>query len=225
MKILIIADKEERFLWDYYNPKRTEGVDLILSCGDLKPMYLEFLQTVVNRPLLYVRGNHDDYYEKKPPQGCTCIEDRIYDFHGLRILGLGGSMKYNTRKNMYTEEEMARRVRRADRQIVLRNGFDILLAHAPAKGYGDMEDLPHNGFDCFNDLLNKYRPAYMFYGHCHKSYGGFQRQMEHPSGTVLVNGYGYYTIEIPEDSYPGRGKTGSALYDLYVSMVDKRRKY
>ena len=225
MKILLIADKEEKFLWDYYNPKRTEGVDLILSAGDLKPMYLEFLTTVVNRPLLYVRGNHDDYYEVKPPQGCVCIEDKVYDFHGLRILGLGGSMKYNDRANMYTEEQMEKRVRKADRQIVLKNGFDILLTHAPAKGYGDMDDLPHSGFDCFNSLLIKYKPSYMFYGHCHKTYGGFEREMTHESGTRLINAYGHYIVDIPDDTYPDRGKTGSALYDLYVSMADRRKKY
>ena len=34
-----------------------------------------------------------------------------------------------------------------------RTDFDILLTHAPCRGYGDMEDLPHRGFECFNDLL------------------------------------------------------------------------
>ena len=224
MKILLIADKEEKFLWEYYNPKRTEGTDLILSCGDLKPQYLEFLLTVVNRPLLYVRGNHDGYYDKKPPQGCDCLEDRVYDFHGLRILGLGGSMKYNEKKDMYTEEQMERRIRKVERQITRMNGFDILLTHAPARGYGDHDDLAHRGFECFNDLLNKYKPAYMIYGHCHKSYGGFERERTHESGTKMINAYGSYMLELPDDMHPERGKTGSRFYDWYITRLDKRKK-
>ena len=35
MKILAVADEEEASLWDYYSPRMTEGVDLIIGCGDL----------------------------------------------------------------------------------------------------------------------------------------------------------------------------------------------
>ena len=43
MKILAVADEEEKILWDYYDPEKTKDVDLIISCGDLSPHYLEFL--------------------------------------------------------------------------------------------------------------------------------------------------------------------------------------
>ena len=52
MKILAIADQESRSLWDYYTPDKLEGVDLIISCGDLSPRFLEFLVTLGNVPLL-----------------------------------------------------------------------------------------------------------------------------------------------------------------------------
>ncbi len=42
MKILAIADTEERCLWECFRKERFEGVDLILSAGDLDPDYLEF---------------------------------------------------------------------------------------------------------------------------------------------------------------------------------------
>lgn len=41
MKILAIADTEERCLWECFRKERFEGVDLILSAGDLDPDYLE----------------------------------------------------------------------------------------------------------------------------------------------------------------------------------------
>ncbi len=224
MKVLAVADEENKAFWDFFEPDRVKDVDLIISSGDLKPQYLEFLETMVNCPLLYVHGNHDKYYAIRPPQGCTCIEDKIYDFHGLRILGLGGSMRYSpTGLNMYTEEEMAKRIKKLNRMIALHNGFDVLVTHAPAKGYGDMDDLPHLGFECFNALLERWKPAYMLHGHVHKTYGGdFQRQRIHASGTKILNVYDYHFLDIGADEHPKRGKTGSPLYDLYISLRKSR---
>ncbi len=116
MKILLIADEESKILWDYFDPERLEGVELILSAGDLKSSYLEFLVTMLSIPLLYIHGNHDSHYTVKPPDGCICIEDKIYNFNGLRILGLGGSVRYREGPNMYTEMAMKVRCIRADFQ-------------------------------------------------------------------------------------------------------------
>lgn len=223
MKILLVADKEERALWDYYTKDKTAGVNLILSCGDLDPDYLQFLTTMVNRPLLYVRGNHDGVYDRRPPDGCDDIDDQIYNFHGLRILGLGGSVKYRNSKDMYTEEEMAKRIKKLSGILSFTNGFDILLAHAPAAGYGDLEDLPHHGFECFNDLLNKWKPAYMIHGHVHQEYGDFTRNMVHSCGTKIINACGYTMLDIDQNEYPEEGKTGSAIYDWYTIRKKKKR--
>ncbi|MBR7085547.1 MAG: metallophosphoesterase, partial [Oscillospiraceae bacterium] len=59
MKILFIADEESKYLWDYYEKSKLENLDLMISCGDLKPEYLEFLVTMAKCPLLYIHGNHD----------------------------------------------------------------------------------------------------------------------------------------------------------------------
>ena len=221
MRILLVADHEETSLWDYYRASKTEGVDLILSCGDLDPDYLQFLTTMVNRPLIYIRGNHDEIYDTREPLGCDCIEDTVYDFHGLRILGLGGSYKYGNKKDMYTEKEMRRRIAKLKWKLKLTGGFDVLLTHAPAMGYGDLEDLPHRGFDCFNDLLNKYHPAYMFHGHVHKEYGPFQRERIHESGTKIVNAYGSYMIDIPAEQYP-QPDQASRLYSTIRKLHHNR---
>ena len=94
MKILAIADEESKYLWDYFEKSKLEGIDLIISCGDLDPRYLSFLATFTSAPVLYVHGNHDDKYERIPPDGCICIDDKIYVHEGVRIMGLGGSMRY-----------------------------------------------------------------------------------------------------------------------------------
>lgn len=218
MKIMAIADVESKALWDFFSPEKVKDVDLIISCGDLKQDYIEFLETMTNCPLLYIRGNHDGDYARRPPQGCICIEDKVYDYKGLRILGLGGSMRYHDGPNMFTEAEMRQRIRRVNPSIKLHNGFDLLVTHSPAKGYGDRSDLPHTGFECFNELMEKWHPKYMLFGHIHKEYGGFQREYEHPSGAKLINAYNYITFDIGDDEHPAKGKTGSALYDLYISL-------
>ena len=171
MKILAIADTEERCLWECFRKERFEGVDLILSAGDLDPDYLEFLVTVINKPLIYVRGNHDDRYARHAPGGCICVEDSVYTYRGIRIAGLGGSMRYRDGANMYTEREMSKRMRKLSRKVRMVGGCDILLTHAPAAGMGDLDDLPHRGFECFNTALESWGADYMVHGHVHRSYG------------------------------------------------------
>ena len=99
MKILLLADEPNLRLWDYLDRTLLEGIDLILS----------FLTCFTDAPILYIHGNHDASYEQNPPEGCVCIEDSVYDFHGVRILGLGGSMRYKPGPHQYTDREMARR--------------------------------------------------------------------------------------------------------------------
>ena len=77
MKILVVSDLESKRYYDYYTPGKLADFDLIISCGDLRREYLEFLVTMARCPLLYVHGNHDDAYDQEPPGGCICIEDDI----------------------------------------------------------------------------------------------------------------------------------------------------
>lgn len=229
MNILCLADEENKGLYEYYKDENLHDADLIISCGDLQARYLEYIVTVSNKTLLYVRGNHDGNYDINPPLGCCDIDDRIYDFNGLRILGLGGSMRYRDGKDMYTEAEMKKRIRKINSAITLRNGVDIIVAHAPVRGYGDLDDLPHQGFDCFNELLYRWKPKYFLHGHVHKSYRAtdFKREFIHPSGTKIINCYDRYDLVIGDNEHPPKGRTGSALYDLYVSLQEKnnKRKY
>lgn len=219
MKILALADREEQGLWDYFKPEKIAGVDLIISCGDLDPDYLQFLTTMANRPVLYVRGNHDRVYDRRPPLGCEDIDDQVYNYRGLRILGLGGSMKYKQGGDMYTEKEMAARIHHLNAALSFSGGFDLLVTHAPAKGYGDLPDLPHQGFDCFNELLEKWHPVCMIHGHVHQEYGDFVRIRTHAAGMPVINACGWYILDIPEDQYPPEGKTGNRLYDFYISRM------
>lgn len=196
MKILAISDEESSYLWDYYQPGRLKGIDLILSSGDLKASYLSFLVTMANRPLLYVRGNHDAGYDMQPPEGCDCIDDKLLTIKGLRILGLGGSQLYNGGPHQYSEKQMERRIKRLKWKIKRAGGVDLVLTHAPVRGYGDQDDMAHRGFEAFLPLLDKYKPKYLVHGHVHKSYtgAGFERERQHGE-TTIINAYGRYIFD------------------------------
>ncbi|MBQ0000999.1 MAG: metallophosphoesterase [Clostridiales bacterium] len=189
MRILVVADEESKYLWDFYEDGKLKDVDLILSAGDLNPNYLSFLVTFSNVPVLYVRGNHDDKYEKTPPEGCICIEDDIYVHEGVRILGLGGSMRYKPGENQYTERQMRMRVRKLWWKLFRHKGFDILLTHSPALQLNDGRDLPHQGFRVFRDLMEKYRPKFFIHGHVHMSYGRQHKRYDKYQDTHIINAY------------------------------------
>lgn len=196
MKILTISDEESAYLWDYYQPGRLAGIDMILSAGDLKASYLSFLVTMANRPLLYVHGNHDWRYDSNPPEGCDCIDDKLVTVNGLRILGLGGCQMYNRGTYQYTERQMERRIRKLQLKLKRAGGVDIVLTHAPLRGYGDADTVVHRGYEAFFPLLDKYKPKYFIHGHVHKSYSGanFQRTMQYGS-TTIINASGRYVFD------------------------------
>lgn len=196
MKILFLADEESKKIWDFFKKEDYADIDLIISCGDLRPDYLSFVATMIPVPVLYVRGNHDDKYDRQPPEGCICIEDQIYMFNGLRILGLGGCNRYKPGKNQYTEKQMDRRVRKLRWKLRRKGGFDILVTHAPAFGVHDAEDPCHKGFEAFNRLVERYHPKYFVHGHVHMNYGRDIPRIDKIGETVVINAYERYVVEI-----------------------------
>ena len=204
MKILAIADEECSALWDYYTPGKLAEYDLIISSGDLKAEYLRFLVTMARCPVLYVHGNHDGSYDRDPPEGCDCIDDRVVVYKGLRILGLGGSRVYSGGKHQYSEKQMRSRIRKLKKAIVCAGGVDIVLAHAAPRGAGDGEDLPHRGFEAFLELIRTYHPRYLLHGHVHLRYGTNIQRVTAYENTAVINCCQRYTLEAEPADRPAK---------------------
>lgn len=151
--------------------RRYSDVDLVVSCGDMPSVYLEFITSILNVPLFYVRGNHDERYDKEPPGGVD-LHSRIVDYKGLTFAGLEGSIRYNNGPIQYTEFDMMRMVLRmapklAMQRLATQSGIDVLITHSPARGIHDAQDLPHTGFKALLRLMRWFRPRYMLHGHVH----------------------------------------------------------
>ena len=146
MKILTLSDRVEPVLYDQFDRRQFEDVDLILACGDLPPEYLSFISGKLNVSLYFVRGNHDLRYDAGPPQGCINLIDELVQFRGKNILGLEGSRWYNGGPHQYTEREMQRKIRRLRPRIWWKGGVDIVITHAPPRHIHDAEDRCHRGF-------------------------------------------------------------------------------
>ncbi len=199
LRILAVSDVESKFIWEHFDPELFRGVDLILSCGDLKASYLSYLVTMIPAPLFYVHGNHDDDYARRPPLGCECVDGRVVEYKGLRIAGLGGCMGTDPRSAFqYSEAEMEKRVRRLESGLRRDRKLDIFVSHAPASGMGDGAGF-HEGFRCFHEIHRDNAPRYHLFGHIHM--GGSpvpgSRQGVYLSGaTTAVNCAGYRFIDV-----------------------------
>ena len=202
MKILAVADEESTALWDYYVPGRLKEYDLIISCGDLAADYLSFLVTMGRSPLLYVHGNHDTSYDVNPPDGCDCIDDCLVVYNGIRILGLGGCLRYHPGAHQYSEKEMHRRIRKLRYALWRSGGVDIVVTHAPPRGLGDDNDPAHWGFEALVALLNKYQPAYLLHGHVHSNYSMNRSRIHTRGSSTIINTFERYTLELPDREVP-----------------------
>ena len=219
MKILTLSDDPCRALWQEDARQRLQGIDLILACGDLPAQYLEFLTNFTAAPIIFVHGNHD----KGDPEGCISAEDRLLVWRGVRILGLGGCIRYDPRATyQYTEKEMARRAARLRRAVEKAGGVDILLTHSPARGLNDGTDPAHVGFECFNRLLQDYAPRYFVHGHMHISYNPAQPRVQQHGSVTVINASERYLLDAPDLRFTDEAAAVSARQGLLRGLPWRR---
>jgi Icc-related predicted phosphoesterase len=220
MKILCVADQKDPLVYTNTIKERFKDVDLILGAGDLPMDYYGFIVSSLNKPLLFVFGNHHlkelDFFKRgfkedysvfsttrivKHTYGSVYIGGKVQYIRGLLIAGLGGSMRYNDGENQYTEIGMFCYMLRLLPKLLWNKLFrgrylDILLTHAPPYGiHDDPEDRCHRGFKVFSWFLRKFKPRYHIHGHIHLYNRNAQRITQYHETTV-VNVFSYFVIEI-----------------------------
>ena len=207
MKLLLISDKIIEHLYSSSITERFKDIDFVISCGDLPNYYLEYIVTMLNKPLFYVLGNHDTdkFYNESGlktgmPEGCINLNQKIIEYHNVILMGLEGSMSYNHGEHQYTDAQMSWKINLLKSKLYINKLFkkryvDILVTHAPPYKIHDQEDLCHKGFKSFNIFIKKFKPKYLIHGHIHL-YGTNNSWMTDVNGTKVINAYGYKIIEI-----------------------------
>jgi len=206
VKILAVSDQVVDSLYTTKVKGRFGDVDMILGCGDLPYYYLEFLVTVINRPLYYVHGNHDRSFEitaggrrQIAPAGCNPLDERAVVFRGLILAGLNGSVRYSKAgEYQFTQAQMNRKAFRLALRLMpmrLRRGrwLDILVTHSPPFGVGDGPDPAHTGLRALNTLIHRFKPRYLLHGHQHTYLG--QKPGVRVESTTVLNVFPYRLIE------------------------------
>ena len=209
MKILVISDKIVDHLQSSSITERLKDIDFIISCGDLPSSYLEYIVTMLNKPLFYVLGNHDKskVYDESGlksniPEGCINLNQKIINYRGIILMGLEGSMNYNQGEHQYTDSQMSWKINLLKPKLYLNKIFkkkylDILVTHAPPYKIHDQEDKCHRGFKSFNSFIKIFKPKYLIHGHVHEYLTNNSNSwITEVDGTKVVNAYGYRIIEI-----------------------------
>lgn len=204
MKILAISDRVDPSLYSPGLEARAEGVEAIVSCGDLPFEYLEYLVTFVGAPLFYVRGNHDPLEDSgKRPGGCIPLDGRVEELCDISLAGLPGCLWYSGGPNQYTERQMrcwgrALSFRLSLRRLLGRERPIVFVSHAAPRGLGDACDPCHRGFETFLDLTRRHNPSLWVHGHVHL-YERREDDVSHDlltGSTLVVNAYRYRILEI-----------------------------
>ncbi|HEY9086921.1 MAG TPA: metallophosphoesterase [Anaerolineaceae bacterium] len=218
MKILAVSDVEVSFIYSPSIIQRFADVDLIIGCGDLPYFYLEYIVSMLNKPMYFVLGNHMNKVEsgvggdRRAPWGAVHLHRRILRGPGgLLLAGMDGSLLYNFGPKQYSQEAMWRMVLLMAPGLLLnkmRYGryLDIFVSHAPPRHVQDREDLPHQGFTAFRWLLRVFQPAIHLHGHIHLYRPDAVSETLFEK-TRVINAYAFREIDFP---VPMTGLTGSA---------------
>jgi Icc-related predicted phosphoesterase len=216
MKLLCGSDQIDPLVYSSAIKARFGDVDLVLCAGDLPLDYLDFIVSSLNKPLLFVFGNHDlkefNYYKRsgddtfispeereKRYHGAVHVGSRVRREEGLVIAGLGGSMRYNRGENQFTDFQMNLEILKLIPALLFNRIFrgrflDILLTHAPPRGIHDREDTCHRGFKAFLWFMRIFKPKYLIHGHIHL-YDLSDIRLTAYGSTRILNAYSHYIID------------------------------
>jgi Icc-related predicted phosphoesterase len=218
MKILCISDQIDPLIYSNAVKERFADIDMVLSAGDLPLDYLEFIVSSLNKPVLFVFGNHNlneyNYYmhgakttgsawekvgEYVPGAGAIHVGSKVHREEGLIIAGLGGSMQYNRGDNQYTNFQMNCEILKLIPTLLFNRIFrgrylDVLLTHAAPEGIHDKPDPCHRGFKAFLWFMRVFKPKYLVHGHIHLYDLSAVRATRYQD-TLVLNAYSHYLID------------------------------
>lgn len=213
LRILAVADHVDEQIYSTSLPDWMGPVDLLISCGDLPPYYLDFLMTNLRAPLVHVLGNHcsaEHTVQKEcDPEaypGAQNLNKRVEPIRirqgvpPLIVAGLEGSPWYNDGPHQYSESQVAFGLASLAPRLLLNKArygryLDILITHTPPRGIHDNTDLPHQGFKSLLTFLDRFKPALLLHGHTHHYDPALPTHTRY-NDTEVINAYGHVVLKL-----------------------------
>lgn len=217
MKVLCVSDQIDPLVYSSNIKERYKDIDLVISAGDLPMEYLDFIVSSLNKPVLFVFGNHnlneygayhridqsglhtDKYQSSMSSHGTTYIGFKTIREGELLIGGISGSIRYNNGLNQYTDAQMKLKLIALIPALILnklRYGryLDILVTHASPEGIHDKPDACHKGFASFLWFMKVFRPRFLVHGHIHL-YDLQDIRVSRFLDTTIINAYSHYILD------------------------------
>jgi len=206
VRILAICDEVDGRLYNPGLEARRGQYDLLLSCGDLPPYYIDFVASVLHVPAYGVHGNHDGELSRRHggeghlDWGMIELHSHVVYEHGLLIGGFDGCMRYNRGSYQFSELDMRAQVAQMIPRLLwnrVRHGryLDVLVTHAPPRDIHDQPDTCHRGFEVFRWFLRTFRPRYHLHGHIHIYDNRTVTRTEYHQ-TQVLNVYPYRKVDV-----------------------------
>lgn len=195
MKILAISDTE---ILENYSPfelkKMFKEIEMIISCGDLSNTYLDYLFTLLNKPLVYVNGNH--IYNSDHNIGfCKNIDSGTnITIKGINIVGYDGSQRYSRGLHQYGEKEVFFMVMKSYLKNKMKKA-DLVISHSPVGGINEGSDPVHKGFYSYRKAIELLKPKYWLHGHVHLKHH-HEIKESYLGETKIINVFGYKLLDL-----------------------------
>ncbi|MCA9323531.1 metallophosphoesterase family protein [Candidatus Saccharibacteria bacterium] len=157
MNVLAIADRRPKI--DIKEVVQNNGIELIITLGDLTREDLLQLEQITTIPKIGVYGNHDSG-TYMPELGIWDMHLKLWDFNGLRFGGFQGCVRYKENPDaiMFSQEEASHLMANFPK-------VDVFLCHCPPRGINDEEEIAHRGFNALRDYIEREQPKVLLHGH------------------------------------------------------------
>jgi Icc-related predicted phosphoesterase len=224
VKFLCVSDHIDPLVYSPNIKNRFRDIDAVIGAGDLPLYYYDYIVSNLNKPLVFVFGNHhlknihlykkrygsfrdemDSRYDDLPRSGGIYINQRVKNIKNCLVAGLGGTPWYNGEPNQFSEFNMYMKTLTLIPHLIWNRLFhgrflDILVTHAPPLGIGDGEDRCHRGFKAFLWFIRVFKPRFLLHGHVHL-YDHNAHRTHRYHETTVVNVYNHYVLEIEDSTH------------------------
>lgn len=198
MKVLFLSDTHGQ----HHKLPTLPPADLIIHGGDLTmhggdhevENFFRWFASLEYTHKIFIAGNHDFFFENESIKRIQkMLPKNIHYLYGSSVTINGvhfwGSPLPPTECHWATNENTGKQ----DYFKHIPSSVDVLITHGPPHGILDLSEAGfHTGnHDLFKSVQKK-KPAFHLFGHCHESYGTQQI-----NGTIFINGSildAYYQI-------------------------------